>query len=65
MTDLSKSFNKLTDALYENVLGCLCEKMPDGRFRWRDTVGTREQIEKAILDSGANIQNSLKKQDGL
>lgn len=61
MTDLSQSFNKLTDSLYENIYGALCEKLPDGRFKWRDTEGTREQIEKAILDSGKDIKNSLNK----
>lgn len=61
MTDLSQSFNKLTDSLYENIYGALCEKLPDGRFMWREHIGTREQIEKAILDASANIKNSLNK----
>lgn len=58
--DLPQSFNKLVDSMYESILGCLCEKLPDGRFKWRDTIGTREQIEKAILDAGDNLKNSIK-----
>lgn len=64
MTDLSQSFNNLVASAYESILGCLVEKLPDGRFRWRDTIGTREQVEKAILDASANIQNSINKQHG-
>lgn len=65
MTDLSNSFNKLVGSMYENIQGCLCEKLPDGIFKWRDTIGTREQIEKAILDAGKNIQNSINNQHGI
>lgn len=62
MTDLSHSFNKLKDAIYENIRGCLCERLPGNKYRWREHIGTREEIEKAIKDSGEYLKNSIIKQ---
>lgn len=60
MTDLSQSFNKLKDILYENIQGCLCEILPENKYKWNGNIGTRDEIEKAIKESGKNIENSLK-----
>lgn len=61
MTDLSQSFNKLIDSMYENIGGCLCEKLPNDKFRWREFIGTREEVEAKINEAKTNIQNSLNK----
>lgn len=61
MTDLSQSFNKLIDFMFEKIDGNSCERLPDGKFRWGEFIGTREEIEKAISDAGKVIENSLNK----
>lgn len=61
MTDLSKSFNKLVTSLYENIGGCLVERLSENKYRWGMFVGTREKIEKAINESGIHLKNSINK----
>lgn len=61
MTDLSKSFNKLIGEVFVKINGHTCERLPGGKFKWMDKIGTREEIEKAIEDAKENLQNSLNK----
>lgn len=60
-TDLSQSFNKLVNFMFEKIDGHNCERLPDGKFRWGKFIGAREEIEKAISDAGKVIENSLNK----
>lgn len=64
MTDLSQSFNKLVGSMYENIGGCLVERLSENKYRWGKLVGTRSEIEKAITDAGKAIENSLSKKAG-
>lgn len=63
--DLSQSFNKLIDSMYENVDGCLFEKLPDGRYRWKGFEGTKEELRehiKGVWEKVANNQENKKQQ---
>lgn len=59
MTDLSQSFNKLVNYMFLPIGGRLVERLPDGKFRWGNIVGTEEEIEKAIKESGIHLQNAI------
>ena len=61
MTDLSQSFNKLVNYMFLPIGGRLVERLPDGKFRWGNIVGTRDEIERAIAEAGKVIENSLNK----
>lgn len=62
MPDLSQLFNKLIACgMYEKIEGCLCERLPDDKFKWGNIAGTRSEIEAAIKEAGENLKNSIKR----
>lgn len=63
MSDLLQSFNRLVNYMFENINGCLVERLPDNKYRWHDTVGTREEIiqhQKEVWEKVGNNEKNKK-----